>query len=287
MSTRSLICKEQPDGSYYGIYCHSDGYLTYNGAMLVDHYSDAKKVDELLSFGDMAVLKQKTVPDPTRPHSFDYNERQDDVSVFYGRDRGETNTEARIITIKDIMNSWCNYLYVFGKDGVWRYSYILNGIEPKELANVREDLNAKYRELGIKRPKGFYGYWTPETIANEKLMQEILSDYDEYLSYNENLIKKVNAELEEFKNDMLAKPPAEIYNAAGKIHFYEYMAGYIEYEEIDEEQSETLYKSDKHILYALWNKMLELDDFNIANEGDADYLVKEHIKDCKIQSEQM
>lgn len=44
MSTRSLICKEQQDGTYYGIYCHSDGYLTYNGAMLLDHYSTPKGV---------------------------------------------------------------------------------------------------------------------------------------------------------------------------------------------------------------------------------------------------
>ena len=63
MSTRSFICKEQTDGSYYGIYCHSDGYLTYNGAMLLDHYSDAQKVDELLSFGDMSILREKIKSD--------------------------------------------------------------------------------------------------------------------------------------------------------------------------------------------------------------------------------
>lgn len=39
MSTRSFICVEQDDGSYKGVYCHSDGYLTYNGAMLLDHYT--------------------------------------------------------------------------------------------------------------------------------------------------------------------------------------------------------------------------------------------------------
>ena len=39
MSTRSFICVEQDDGSYKGVYCHSDGYLTYNGAMLLDHYN--------------------------------------------------------------------------------------------------------------------------------------------------------------------------------------------------------------------------------------------------------
>ena len=40
MSTRSLICKQIDKNLYEAIYCHSDGYLTYNGAMLIDHYKD-------------------------------------------------------------------------------------------------------------------------------------------------------------------------------------------------------------------------------------------------------
>lgn len=283
MSTRSLICKELPDGSYFGIYCHSDGYLTYNGAMLLDHYSDPKKVDELLSFGDLSVLRQKIHPDPTRPHSFDYSQRQDDVCVFYGRDRGEDGTEAKIITAKDAMESWCDYMYVFGQDGVWRYCYLLHEVEPKEFANVREDLNAKFTDMGIKRPKGVYGFWTPEGIEQEKIMQEVLNDYDSDLTYKENLIKKVNAELDDFKEEMLAKPPIAIYNEASKIRFYEYMASYIEYEEIPEEQSEAIYKSDKHILAALWDKMLDLVDFNIGSTDDAAFLIETYASDSAAQ----
>ena len=54
MSTRSYICIENEDKSISGIYCHSDGYLTYNGAMLLDHYSDREKVKELISLGDLS-----------------------------------------------------------------------------------------------------------------------------------------------------------------------------------------------------------------------------------------
>ena len=49
MSTRSYICIENENKSISGIYCHSDGYLTYNGAMLLDHYSDREKVKELIN----------------------------------------------------------------------------------------------------------------------------------------------------------------------------------------------------------------------------------------------
>lgn len=286
MSTRSFICKELPDGQYYGVYCHHDGYLTYVGAMLIDHYSDAQKVDELLSFGSLSTLNEKILPDPTRPHSFDYDKQQKDVCVFYGRDRGEDGTEARIITPEAALESWGEYLYVFGQDGVWRYCELIQEREPLtvNLVGVREALNAEYRNMGIKRPKGVYGYLSSEDIAEIKLMQDVLSDYDEDLSYNENLIKKVKDELDEFKEDMLAKSPAEIYNEAGKIRFYEYMSDYIQYEEIDEDQSKVLFKSSKHVLAALWDKMLDLENFNIGNVEDADFLISEYVSD---NSEQM
>ena len=98
MSTRSFICVEQDDGSYKGVYCHSDGYLTYNGAMLLDHYNNRERADALIALGDLSLLCEKLYPDPDKPHGFDYDKRQPDVTVAYARDRGEKNTEARIVT---------------------------------------------------------------------------------------------------------------------------------------------------------------------------------------------
>ena len=107
MSTRSLICEKIDDDKYKAIYCHSDGYLTYNGAMLIDHYSDKNKLEELLNLGNISCLCEKLNPDPSRPHSFDYNQRQANVVVAYGRDRGETNQEAKICTLAELKDwSW-------------------------------------------------------------------------------------------------------------------------------------------------------------------------------------
>lgn len=169
MSTRSLICKEQADGSYFGIYCHSDGYLTYNGAMLLDHYSNEKRLDELLSLGDLSMLCEKIAPDPLLPHSFDYYERQEGVTVAYGRDRGETDIEARNITLEQAKESWCEYMYIFGRDGKWRY-YDLNEKEPK-LREVETVLDAEYRQMGISRPANLYGFFTQTEIDRIKTEQ--------------------------------------------------------------------------------------------------------------------
>ena len=92
MSTRSYICMEVGDDQYKTIYCHSDGYLSHNGALLLKYYSDREMVERLLERGDLSSLEKKIEPEPGHPHSFDWDKRQKDVCVFYGRDRVDKNT---------------------------------------------------------------------------------------------------------------------------------------------------------------------------------------------------
>ena len=169
MSTRSFICVEQDDGSSKGVYCHSDGYLTYNGAMLLDHYNSREKASEIIALGDLSLLCEKLYPDPERPHSFDYDSRQEDVTVAYGRDRGEKGTEAREITLEDAKESWCEYMYVFGKDGKWSY-YNLCEYAP-ELRDVETDLAKEFEKMGIERPADEYGFFPQSRIDQLKKEQ--------------------------------------------------------------------------------------------------------------------
>jgi hypothetical protein len=158
MSTRSYICKENEDGTFTGVYCHSDGYLTYNGAMLLDHYQSREKVEKLISLGNMSSLNERIEPDPLRPHSFD--ERQDGVTVFYGRDRQESGQEAMKITLEEIDDptSWIEYCYVYGKDDKWRYFEC--GRLSEGLKDLGQGLADEYKSLGFPRPAGYYGFFT-------------------------------------------------------------------------------------------------------------------------------
>ena len=171
MSTRSLITIEHKDGSYKSIYCHSDGYLTHNGAMFLDYFKDREKVEQLLNLGDISCLAPKVNPDKSKPHSFDYDERQKDVVVAYGRDRGETNVDAKIVSLDKLFeNTWIEYFYVFDTSGKWKYYHYT---EPYKLKDVKEDLIKEYENLKIKRPKNFYGFWTKTHLEKEKEKQQM------------------------------------------------------------------------------------------------------------------
>jgi len=88
MGTRSNIGLEEPDGTILYVYCHYDGYLEHNGAMLVKHYSDEKKIRELLNLGDLRCL------DTTLAES-----------VFFGRDKGEQGAQRVYVNSRGAMTS--------------------------------------------------------------------------------------------------------------------------------------------------------------------------------------
>ena len=91
MATRSNIGMMLPDGNIKVVYCHYDGYPDGVGEILLESYNTPERVSELLSFGDMSYLALEINPLGDY-HTFDNPENG--VTVFYGRDRGEQNTEA-------------------------------------------------------------------------------------------------------------------------------------------------------------------------------------------------
>lgn len=122
MATRCRIGIELEDGTIKHSYCHWDGYPTGVGKTLVEHYNDIEKVKELLSFGDMSYLAPEIHPSG-ETHSFDSSE--ENVTVFYKRDRGESEVNS-VITLMDelfsVQYNFLDYVYLF-RDGNWYYTY--------------------------------------------------------------------------------------------------------------------------------------------------------------------
>ncbi len=121
MSTRSRIGLMLEDGTIKHSYCHFDGYPHGVGHTLVAHYSDIEKVNELLSFGDMSFLAPKVNPDGI--HNF--NSPEKDVTVFYGRDRGESDVDSVTTSMDEYLSvkysSCIDYQYVFSGGHWWVY----------------------------------------------------------------------------------------------------------------------------------------------------------------------
>lgn len=101
MATRSTIAKLNPDGSVTSVYCHWDGYPDGVGATLRQHYTNQVKIDLLLALGDLSSLGIKG-------------------SLFYGRDRGETDVDAVPHKNED---AWKDYRKTSGCE----YGYLWNG----------------------------------------------------------------------------------------------------------------------------------------------------------------
>lgn len=106
MATRAFIGLKQGDNIQV-IYNHSDGYPEYLGKMLEQHYNSEEKVKELLSYGDVSILKP-TIED----------------SIFYHRDRGEELQKPtayrglKHLALSLKKDSFIEYIYIFD-NGSW------------------------------------------------------------------------------------------------------------------------------------------------------------------------
>lgn len=59
MATRSVIAKYYKEtGSVVGSYCHSDGYIEYNGNMLMKYYNSDELADSLANLGYISALNE-------------------------------------------------------------------------------------------------------------------------------------------------------------------------------------------------------------------------------------
>jgi hypothetical protein len=138
MATTSTIAVEHQNGKISQVYCHWDGYIENNGRILLDHYNSLSSAEELVSFGDISKLDQNCIP--TGKHSF--NEPEPGCTIYYGRDRGESDTEPRTFDNRAMFNmskQVKEYDYLFA-DGSWllvnrkTYKLVSELLSEKEVA---------------------------------------------------------------------------------------------------------------------------------------------------------
>jgi hypothetical protein len=127
MATRSSISIRNEDGSYTGIYCHWDGYLSNNGRILAENYTSEDKIRQLLALGSISSLgaeigEKHAFSNPNKYGSDEYRaweEAHSNWCTAYGRDRGEKNTAAvtkrTVLELLDKIGQEYDYLWYDGK----------------------------------------------------------------------------------------------------------------------------------------------------------------------------
>lgn len=123
-------------------YTHFDGYPSYMGKLLTEHYADEERARLLISMGPASSIGPYIDPkeagysdEEAKSHSFVTPLK--DVSVFYGRDRGEENSSP--VAMSDMTPEdlrlflryeyrWIPILWLGILDGngkvTWYYGYI-------------------------------------------------------------------------------------------------------------------------------------------------------------------
>jgi hypothetical protein len=122
MSTNSTISIITEKGGKT-IYSHWDGYPSWNGKILKNHYKTQERVEELISMGNVNIL-HKNIGGKVEFDGF--NSRKQKQCLFYTRDRGETGQKATTFSPlslpkRNTLQTW-NYLFKNGKWFVSKYN---------------------------------------------------------------------------------------------------------------------------------------------------------------------
>ena len=158
MGTRSRIGVMHGD-KCKSVYCHWDGYLSHNGAILQANY-DSAKANHLVALGNISSLGRdigvahpfskfdinKDDPDFDKLVALYEKAEAEDWTTFYMRDRGETEQEFEVSQSLDEFLELCiecgaEYFYIM-RDGVWYCGsrYAVEGMIPDTLYVLSEQL---------------------------------------------------------------------------------------------------------------------------------------------------
>lgn len=101
MATRSTISLEFADGTIGQVYSHWDGYLAHNGKILFENYSNPFILRDLIDLGSVSSLGETIGTKHPFSHYdvegmtlVEYNNLYGNMTTFYGRDRGEGQSDA-------------------------------------------------------------------------------------------------------------------------------------------------------------------------------------------------
>lgn len=122
MGTHATIALEYADNTVGQIYVHWDGYLEYAGKILLTHYQDPFKVQQMMNLGNMTHLGREI--SSTNPSAHTWSE--DSPCVFYTHieDESDENAAHNFLNFEEYVQEhhYQEFEYILRRDGIWYVS---------------------------------------------------------------------------------------------------------------------------------------------------------------------
>jgi hypothetical protein len=109
MATRSRIGLQLADDSILSVYCHWDGYPSFNGVKLQEHFNSYEKAAELIDGGDISCLWTNAGWN---------NETLPTTGPQYYSSRGDVTEPRHDETLDEYLGNGEEYAYLFA-NGEW------------------------------------------------------------------------------------------------------------------------------------------------------------------------
>ena len=110
MATRSRIGLELKSGQIVSVYCHWDGYPSFNGRVLRTHYNTEDQVRELIDGGDISAL---------RTNAGWQNETLPTTGPLYYSERGEVTEPRHDKDLAEYLQNGEEFAYFYTRSGDW------------------------------------------------------------------------------------------------------------------------------------------------------------------------
>lgn len=207
-STRSQIGIIDRRGVIQSTYVHSDGYPEGVGQMAKDHFSDTKKMKELLKLGKNGISYLEPGIEGGKGHHF--NSPIDGQTVFYGRDRGQKtynmiqkrSLEDLYDYLQDVANDGAEYVYLWDeKEKEWKYAIAKTkdgrelGLQVLESEIINENV--------IKEGDGHVHFIVKDEVSEKHVAPET---YNIDRNYEEEGSRFRSTPFDELKSRQLGKP---------------------------------------------------------------------------------
>lgn len=130
MSTPSFIGVLYKEGIIKFVYCHSDGYPSYLGKMLLKHYNTPELATALVDLGSLSMVRERLAPDEGETHTFDTPVRhgpKGGVTTAYHRDRGDDlEIDSEVVDTPVVLkNAETLFLNILEEENI-TYGYLYN-----------------------------------------------------------------------------------------------------------------------------------------------------------------